>query len=144
MKKFYIVLLILSSTIYSQTNPMAYVDSGAISNGISCGIGEIFVIPINVYEKTEHYPNEIAGKESEIDKNQMKELIVFPNPTAGIVNIDTEFDIRTLSVYNSEGKWIMDADLKNVKSLDLANLPSGLYNFVFCGTDFKPIKIIKR
>lgn len=144
MKKPCIALCMLSLTIYAQIKPLAYVNSGALSNGVSCGIGEIFVMPTSVLEKAAESPKEIVGKDPEIDKNQIKGLIASPNPTTGIVNINTELDIKILSVYSSEGKWIMDVDMKKNRTVDLANLPSGLYNFIFCETDFKSIKIIKR
>ncbi|MFT3687420.1 MAG: T9SS type A sorting domain-containing protein [Phycisphaerales bacterium] len=144
MKKPCIALCMLSLAIYAQVKPLAYVNSGALSNGVSCGIGEIFVMPSSVLEKPTEPPKEIVGKEPGIDKIQVKGLIASPNPTTGIVNINTELDIRMLSVYSSEGKWIMDVDMKKNRTVDLANLPSGLYSFIFCEPNFQSIKIIKR
>lgn len=140
MKAIHVLLLVFFSTIcYSQTQSLAFVNSGAMSRNMSCGIGEIFIVPAREAEKPKIFQNNL------VNKNILSNgLTVYPNPTSGIVYINTNLGIKTLSVYSSEGKLIKDIDISKDKKIDLTYLQSGVYVFIPSEPNLKPIKIIKR
>jgi polyhydroxybutyrate depolymerase len=76
------------------------------------------------FNKHTHYQNvSIDSKVTEIEIN------IFPNPTSGIVNIETtDFKITNLKIYNILGKEVVsEIQFSNYKNLDLSLLPYGTY-----------------
>jgi uncharacterized protein (TIGR02145 family) len=57
----------------------------------------------------------------EIIKTNFK---LYPNPTSGIVNIQTDLEIKTVSIYNHLGQLVSTQDNAQI---DLANLSTGIY-----------------
>jgi hypothetical protein len=53
---------------------------------------------------------------------------MFPNPSKGVLNIDSETKIFNVKVFNSEGELVYDrnADSYQMK-LDLSHMSNGLY-----------------
>ena len=72
-------------------------------------------------------------------------LIVFPNPTTGKVNISTEKEIVKMILYDLTGKEILVSETFG-KSIDLGNFESGIYFIeIIDGKDSTAIKkIIKN
>ncbi len=69
-------------------------------------------------------------------------LDVFPNPTSGIINIES-FDVIKIEVFDVTGKLIKSNVNKN--SIDISNQPNGIY-FVKCKENKKEViyrKIVK-
>ena len=58
----------------------------------------------------------------EISKNT---TTVFPNPTNGIINVNSEFHIETLELFNMEGKLLMQE--RNSTKIDISELNNGVY-----------------
>ncbi|RAR75724.1 T9SS type A sorting domain-containing protein [Flavobacterium aciduliphilum] len=54
-----------------------------------------------------------------------KPISIYPNPTIGIINIDSNDNIEQLELYNYQGKKLQL--LKNTKAIDLSNYPQGIY-----------------
>jgi len=52
------------------------------------------------------------------------EFTVYPNPTSGIVSIETKIEIENTKVFNSIGQLITTG---STKTIDLSNLNSGIY-----------------
>ena len=73
------------------------------------------------------------------NNNEMKKIIIFPNPTNDIVNIEGEFDF--IEIYTIEGKLIKTL-IEN--KIDLTNYNSGVYLFKIKGDYNKTFKIIKN
>ena len=67
--------------------------------------------------------------EPEPNSNQeinLTSLNIFPNPTKGVVNLDTEQkNIQFIQVFNKAGKKVLENRFQN--SIDLSSLPSGNY-----------------
>ena len=60
------------------------------------------------------------------------EIIVYPNPTAETVTINSTFDINNVTVYTIDGKQIgvfRNPMTSNVFSINVQNLSIGIYNF---------------
>ncbi len=55
------------------------------------------------------------------------EISIFPNPTQGLVNINTSDTAFDIAVYNTQGQCIIKQSMSYNYSLDLSNYPSGLY-----------------
>lgn len=127
--------VLLTTSMYSQSKTLNYVNSGAMSRNLSCGIGEIFVLPPRVEEKQELIPN----KEPEISN-----LIASPNPTSGIVYLKTDLEIKVIGIFSPEGRWLKDVDISREKRIDLSNMPSGLYTLIAREPSYQLIKIIKK
>lgn len=59
--------------------------------------------------------------------NLQKEVILYPNPTKGILNIENEkSNINSLKVYDTNGKLILSKENIN-NYIDISNIPSGVY-----------------
>ena len=66
--------------------------------------------------------------------NLSKEIIAYPNPTEGIINVGVSFNKEsdlTISVFNNVGQMVYSNNLYNVsttmQAIDLSNLSSGMY-----------------
>ncbi len=79
----------------------------------------------------------------DVDKFQITDLNVSPNPTSGLVNINMDAEIDKIEIYN-----ILGAKMKTVlssKSLDLAEFQSGIYLLkIYVGNTTLTKKIIKE
>ena len=59
-----------------------------------------------------------------------KSVTLFPNPTKDHVNIKSNEQIETISIYNSQGTLVLIKETSNLKQsgfLDIRNLPTGMY-----------------
>jgi hypothetical protein len=71
---------------------------------------------------------------------------VFPNPTLNVVNIEVspEYVGLTFSVFDRIGRVVKKGTLDSqVNTLDIGNLPNGLYFFII-DSNQKQVKIIKQ
>lgn len=73
------------------------------------------------------------------NNNEMKKIIIFPNPTNDIVNIEGEFDF--IEIYTIEGKLIKTL---TENKIDITSYNSGIYLFKIKGDYNKTFKIIKN
>jgi hypothetical protein len=73
-------------------------------------------------------------------------IIVFPNPTSGIINIlnSSEIQIKQIIVRNILGQSLIRNEFK--KAIDISKLPNGFYNIIFEREDgkFFNYKVIKE
>ena len=53
-------------------------------------------------------------------------IMVYPNPTGDMLNIDTRLDIE-VEIYDLNGKRIIN---EKSKQISLAGYPSGMYNMI--------------
>lgn len=80
--------------------------------------------------------------------NEMNSIALYPNPTTGLINIQTKEKISSVSVYNSVGQKVSFNSLnKENTSIDISTLPSGIYLVEVSLNNNKVIKrykVIKR
>lgn len=78
----------------------------------------------------------------EIDKNHVK---LYPNPTQGIVNINTDLDLEKVEVYNTLGQNVFVGKVIN-NTFDLSTQPKGVYIVRLQTTDgqIMSYKLIKK
>jgi len=67
-----------------------------------------------------------------VTDNTKIEVVIYPNPTQSILNIDTQGTIISLRIYNILGNII--EEISGLNSIDISNLSSGIY-FIEVSTD---------
>mgnify|MGYP001191985039 FL=1 len=65
-------------------------------------------------------------------------ILVYPNPTSNILNIDTRLDVD-VEVYDMMGRKIISE--KNTKRIDFTSVENGIYNMVIL---YNELRITKR
>ena len=72
----------------------------------------------------------VIGEEAtaSIDKNNLLEISIYPNPASNRLNISAQSTIKSAAIYNLLGKEVMNLEInKNSESIDVSNLASGMY-----------------
>jgi len=70
----------------------------------------------------------LQGSVLSVNENTFSDIVIYPNPTTGIINLQTKEKISSVSVYNSAGQKVSFKSLnKENTSIDLSNLSSGVY-----------------
>jgi len=78
-----------------------------------------------------------------IGENNNPDLLFYPNPTTGIINIQTKEKINSVSVYNAAGQKVPFNSLnKENTSIDISSLSGGIY-FIELNLNNKTIKRYK-
>jgi hypothetical protein len=89
-------------------------------------------------------------RETNIDNEYEKEIVISPNPTQSLVNINVECNNSSIiySIYNTGGMLITDDETENLAdsfSIDFTPYPSGVYFLSFmCNNLLKTYKIVKE
>jgi hypothetical protein len=133
-----LIFLIYSSISYSQSRRTEYINCAAISNNMSCGVGEIFIIQEFTKQKNEE--NEITLK-NEIG-NEL--FLGYPNPVTDFFYFQTSLDIKFVKIFGVDGKLIRTAELTATKCVDMSNLKAGFYMLIFDNPKINQLKIIKH
>jgi len=77
----------------------------------------------------------------QVDEIALQEIRLSPNPTNGIINLQTENTIERLTLIDMNGRLIASFyNLRNGDQLDLSSFDSGVY--LLQSTGFKPSRII--
>ena len=77
---------------------------------------------------------------SSVNENYL-ETKIYPNPVDNILNINTEEDIQSISIYNVLSVKVMELTINNKEAvIDLSDLESGLYFVEIIGKNEKSIK----
>ena len=77
---------------------------------------------------------------SSVNENYL-ETKMYPNPVDNILNINTEEDIQSISIYNVLSVKVMEMTINNKEAvIDLSDLESGLYFVEIIGKNEKSIK----
>jgi hypothetical protein len=91
--------------------------------------------------------NDHLNKKLETEANQTgSKVIIYPNPTKGIINIKSRNPIDELFVYDLAGKIIMRKEkLTDNKTIDISSYPQSIYLLrVRFGDNWETFKIIKN
>lgn len=57
------------------------------------------------------------------------EVNIYPNPTSGLLRIDSKYPVTSISIYNSAGQMIKKYG-NGTETLSVAELPAGIYNLI--------------
>ena len=90
----------------------------------------------------------VIGEEAtaSIDKNNLLEISIYPNPASNRLNISATETIQNAEIYNILGKNVMSVNVNDTKvSLDISNLASGIYIVKYNANDkIGTAKFIKK
>lgn len=108
-----------------------------------CGIGDQFVIDYlrcyhdNVIQYVEpfwydKYPSspcdtliDMRVNISELKSSKM--IQIYPNPTKGIVNVNSKDAISKITIYDLQGRKLLGIKKNRILDVDLSHLPQGIY-----------------
>jgi photosystem II stability/assembly factor-like uncharacterized protein len=66
-----------------------------------------------------------------IDKEELAEFTVYPNPTQGILNFNAAYDVDRVLVYDLHGRKVMDMqdseEIQDIKQIDISGFSKGVY-----------------
>ncbi len=75
----------------------------------------------NGYGKVVWYEQEILG----LDENTLSDFSVYPNPTTGVLNIQSKTNIVQIEIYNQLGQIVLSNSNKN--TIDISRVSQGIY-----------------
>lgn len=61
-----------------------------------------------------------------IDDVTFEDMVIFPNPTSNVININSESNIQQVELYNLQGQRVA-MEMGNVKTLSMSELSAGMY-----------------
>lgn len=92
---------------------------------------------------TGRFANFASSEENELTIHSDLNAIAFPNPTSGLVKIDSKETVKTIHITTITGALVKD--VQNETEVDLNNYPSGMYFFTIITKNGKQtIKVIKE
>lgn len=103
-----------------------------ISASVDNGVNDAFITIHSIgYEQTPGEPIRTGAGiiSSSLSAETPETVSVFPNPTAGVLNIDPSLHLVNISVFNGLGQLVIN-DEGNDNQLDLGLLPKGSYQLV--------------
>jgi len=79
-----------------------------------------------------------------IDDNSLLDFSVYPSPTSGILNIESETTITQIEIYNQLGQLVLTNSNKN--TIDISSVSQGLYfiKIVDENGNFRTKKVVKK
>ncbi len=127
--------------IYRETDLYRFQTSTSLYNteyGSNCDLdflvyngGQDFWIHVTaVYNSTQRESNyndsaHCEGLAIGINERLGSKIRLFPNPTTGIITIDSDFEIRRIDIVSQSGKILEEFSQRS--KLDLSSLPKGTY-----------------
>lgn len=111
----------LSNGDYTLSNGSPAIDSGDNSSVI--GVSDLLGMQ-RIYNSTVDMGAYEYGATLGLNTNSFSDFSVFPNPTAGILNVRSAISIESIEIFSLEGRKIKEA--KN-SILDISDLSSGIY-----------------
>jgi len=84
-----------------------------------------------LYDDGESSPtNTIEFVITNIDENDFSELNIYPNPASDLINISSEFEIKTVKVFNYSGQVIIFEQVENTQyRINTSQYKPGIYFF---------------
>jgi len=93
----------------SQTNKMVWIRMGDAPNQ-----GDV---PFLLNDKIWLYINQLNCNNTSVNQNTLNKTNIFPNPSKGIINIESDREIEKLFLYNSLGQEILQTELKDQSTI---------------------------
>ena len=66
-----------------------------------------------------------------LEETQEREKVnfkIYPNPSQGIISIDSDYEFNTIRIFNIQGKELMHLDgIQNGSNIDLTKFENGSY-----------------
>lgn len=74
------------------------------------------------------------------ENNLVSKISLSPNPTSGIINVETGYSTSKIKIINAIGQEVYTSNFSNKKSVNLQHLPKGLYVAEISSGDVKSVK----
>ncbi len=121
-----------------QWNDSTYNESGTYTQTFSTfeGCDSIVTLMLTILDTNNAaIPQDLSTANSQ--------LSIYPNPTSGMILFNRP--VNEVTIYDATGRNVMRTTLESKKSLDISNLPDGMYMlFVVEGTKTTTHRIVKR
>ena len=135
------------SPITNATNKMLEItDVSSSDNGVYyCRVTNTVVTGLTI--QTENVTITYDSALSLEDEQLAKAIKLYPNPTNGIINLNLSSNnsLKKIDVFSMLGKKVMSINSITQKSIDISNLPSGMYMLNFITEKGKVTKrIVKK
>ena len=151
MKQHLLCSFLFIAALSSAQSVVQSVNSGSIMGlNSSLSIGEIVVNPVNQNQSSSGFigiVTQINEQLLEVGQFEVSQNItVYPNPTQAILYFETKENLSKdkISIYDLNGKLIIQKNITDNHSLDLSELASGQYIIQFQNKKNKSIQIIKK
>ncbi len=119
-----------AETSMTVSGTVATLDIAGYSNGESISYAVKFAWAAGGFGVTKYFTY-IVGNDCAtaiIDKNNLLEISLYPNPASNRLNISAANTIQNAEIYNVLGKKVMNVTInKTSESIDISNLASGVY-----------------
>ena len=119
-----------AETRMTVSGTVATLDIAGYSNGESISYAVKFAWAAGGFGVTKYFTY-IVGNDcatASIDKNNLLEISLYPNPASNRLNISAANTIQNAEIYNVLGKKVMNVTInKTSESIDISNLASGVY-----------------
>ena len=103
-------------------------DTWEIANGLDpMDYSDFSTITETGYSNLELYIHQMAVTSTEEIELAGKLLKVFPNPSSGQLNIQSEYTIVQVELYNLSGQLVRTFNGSLINSIDVEGLPAGMY-----------------
>jgi hypothetical protein len=84
------------------------------------------------YQIIPRYLEDVQFIDNTVDQELGQQVKVFPNPAKGTVVVETTVDVEQVTLFNALGQPVQQLrNLYGAHTLNLSQLPAGLYNVVF-------------
>ncbi|UMY66882.1 MULTISPECIES: T9SS type A sorting domain-containing protein [unclassified Flavobacterium] len=108
-----------------------FINSGALSANISCGIGEIVIMP------------SVSSPRKNNDVTTDSKFTVYPNPFSDSVTLQSSYPLKRINIVSLDGRLLLSFPFENGKKIPLGQLSPGTYLLITDRPETKTIKLIK-
>lgn len=144
-KKISLLLFLVCQFGFSQDTKIGYINSGAISQGKNCGVGEIFVVPEIIQQRAADTSLGEVTANDEIGDSLSSLAIAYPNPVHDYLFLETSCsDHLNITIATLNGKEVGRYVVSAKSSVDVSSLSEGIYLILFSDKKFEPIKFVKK
>ena len=114
------------------------------TNATVNGINSVFVLKIDSSFNSPSVMTELLDISSVEEEKQQITSFIYPNPGKSVVYFgNTELNNNTVNIFDLTGKLVMKNTVRE-NSINIQNLPSGMYYLKFPGTEFRPVSFVKE
>lgn len=137
------------SMAYAQSAIQSVNSGSLITAASSVTIGEIVVNPVNANQSSSGLIGILAAHNATLEVAQFdvaENITVYPNPTAAklFFTANERLAGKKVSVYDNSGKLALHTAVTEEQSINLENLPTGIFLIQFDDKTFQTFKIIKH
>ncbi len=148
-KKLLFALLSVASAASAQSLVQTVNSGGIAAPSSSVSIGEIVVIPQNPIQSTSGIIGILAQNQQTLEVPQFDvaaDIVAYPNPTTAGIFFESNLKLfnEEVSVFNNAGQLVSKKQVSGNNSIELSELPAGIYLIRFADKSLNPFKIIKH